>query len=48
VSRAVEREADIAELTRPNPYAEAHERRRRLDLPFSADRFDGVVFADDL
>jgi hypothetical protein len=33
---------------RPNPYAEAHERRRSLDLPFPADCFDGVVFADDL
>ena len=33
---------------RPNAYAEAHERCGRLDLPFSADRFDGVVFADDL
>jgi murein DD-endopeptidase len=33
---------------RVSPYAEAHERGPRLDLPFSADRFDGVVFADEI
>jgi murein DD-endopeptidase len=33
---------------RVNPYAEAHERGPRLDLPFSLDRLDGVVFADEL
>ncbi len=33
---------------RPNPYAEHHPRRGRLDLPFPAEAFDGVVFADDL
>ncbi|NNL67281.1 MAG: M23 family metallopeptidase [Myxococcales bacterium] len=32
---------------RPNPYAEAHPRAPRLDLPFPADAFDGVVFADE-
>jgi len=33
---------------RPMIYAEAHARAPRLDLPFPADEFDGVVFADDL
>ena len=33
---------------RPNLYAERHPRTPRLDLPFSAAAFDGVVFADDL
>ena len=33
---------------RVNPYAEAHERGPRLDLPFSVERLDGVVFADEL
>ncbi len=32
----------------PNPYAESHDRSPRLDLPFPVDRFDGVMFADDL
>lgn len=30
------------------PYAAAHPRAPRLSLPFGADRFDRVVFADDL
>lgn len=33
---------------RPKLYAEAHPRTPRLDLPFPAERFDGVVFVDDL
>lgn len=33
---------------RVNPYAQTHARGPRLDLPFSADRFDGVVFADEI
>ena len=33
---------------RPKVYAESHPRTPRLDLPFSASVFDGVVFADDL
>ncbi len=33
---------------RPNPYGESHDRAPRLDLPFLARDFDGVVFADDL
>ena len=33
---------------RVSPYAEVHPRDPRLDLPFSADRFDGVVFADEI
>lgn len=33
---------------RPRLYAEEAPRRQRLDLPFSGDVFDGVVFADDL
>jgi murein DD-endopeptidase len=33
---------------RVSPYAEVHPRGPRLDLPFSADRFDGVVFADEI
>jgi murein DD-endopeptidase len=33
---------------RPNLYAQAHPRAPRLDLPFPAESFDGVVFADDL
>jgi murein DD-endopeptidase MepM/ murein hydrolase activator NlpD len=33
---------------RPGIYAEAHPRAPRLDLPFPAADFDGVVFADDL
>lgn len=33
---------------RVRPYAGTHARGPRLDLPFPADRFDGVVFADDL
>jgi len=32
---------------RPNPYAELHPRAGRLDLPFSARDFDGVVFIDE-
>lgn len=33
---------------RVNPYAGSHERSPRLDLPFTADRIDGVVFADEI
>ena len=33
---------------RPNVYARAHERTRLLDLPFSAEDFDGAVFVDEL
>jgi len=33
---------------RPMIYAEPHPRTPRLDLPFPAAAFDGVVFADDL
>ena len=33
---------------RPNVYAELYARLARLDLPFPAEDFDGVVFADDL
>jgi len=33
---------------RPRVYAESHARAPRLDLPFPAADFDGVVFADDL
>lgn len=33
---------------RVGPYARPHERSPRLDLPFFAEHFDGVVFADDL
>ncbi|MCP5055670.1 MAG: M23 family metallopeptidase [bacterium] len=33
---------------RPNPYAEPNARRPRLDLPFRAADFDGVVFADEI
>lgn len=33
---------------RPNPYAEEHARTPRLDLPFGAEDFDGVVFVDEL
>ncbi len=33
---------------RPLVYTERHERAPRLDLPFAADAFDGVVFVDDL
>ena len=33
---------------RPNLYAERHPRTPRLDLPFSAAAFDGIVFADQL
>jgi len=33
---------------RVNPYERRHPRSARLDLPFPAARFDGVVFADDL
>ena len=29
-------------------YADRHARTPRLDLPFPADAFDGVVFVDDL
>jgi len=32
---------------RPNPYQEWHPRQGRLDLPFSADDFDGAVFVDE-
>ena len=31
-----------------NPYTEAYPRRACLDLPFSAEEFNGVVFLDDL
>ncbi len=31
-----------------SPYSEVHDRRGRLDLPFSAEDFDGVVFVDEL
>lgn len=31
----------------PNPYTEHHPRQPRLDLPFGADDFDGVVFVDE-
>jgi hypothetical protein len=33
---------------RANVYADTHPRRPRLDLPFSRDAFDGIVFADEL
>ncbi len=33
---------------RPLVYEQRHERAPRLDLPFPADAFDGIVFADDL
>ena len=33
---------------RVNLYAEEHPRASRLDLPFSREDFDGVVFADEL
>ena len=33
---------------RVSVYAESHAREGRLDLPFSRDDFDGVVFADEL
>ena len=33
---------------RRNPYRDSWVREERLDLPFSAQDFDGVVFADDL
>ena len=34
--------------TRVTPYSESHARRPVLDLPFSTEDFDGLVFADDL
>ena len=33
---------------RPNVYADVHPREPRLDLPFPAQAFDGIVFADDV
>ena len=33
---------------RVNPYVDGHARAPRLDLPFPAELFDDVVFADDL
>lgn len=33
---------------RISPYADVHERRPMLDLPFPASDFDGIVFADEL
>jgi murein DD-endopeptidase len=35
-------------VDRPNPYAEAHPRSERLDMPFRADDFDRALFVDEI